>query len=71
MALYQQKQALTLLPVLGIAVPARGVPFSARRQETGKLRHIARNRDGRWKKGYAEKRAYQWFFLFICVARSA
>ena len=30
-----------------------------------------RNRDGRWKRGYAEKRAYQWFFLFICVARSA
>jgi hypothetical protein len=30
----------------------------------------SRKRD-RWKRGYAEKRAYQWFFLFICVARSA
>jgi hypothetical protein len=26
--------------VLGLAAAARGAPFSARRQETGKLRHI-------------------------------
>jgi hypothetical protein len=40
-------------------------------QETGKLRRIQEIAMADGREAMPKKRAYQWFFLFICVARSA
>ena len=51
-------------------VEPRNAPRAAAAEKSSTAqRHIQEIR--RWTRGYAEKMVYQWFFLFICVPRSA
>jgi hypothetical protein len=65
------KRRYRILKLRALCWVLRRMRAGRRCQETGKLRHIQEIAMADGSEAMPKKRAYQWFFLFICVARSA